>query len=130
MTKHDRERQERLIALLREKKQTLWSELREELFRKTGEGLQSQYELPQDLGDRGMIDLLADMGLALADIHQEELTRMEEAERKLREGTYGRCEECGREIDEKRLALLPFTPCCVSCQTRREGPATPPGVTL
>lgn len=130
MTKHDRERQERLLALLREKKQALWNELREELFRQTGEGLQPQYELPQDLGDRGLIDVLADTGLALAEIRQSELTRMEEAERKLREGTYGQCEECGREIDEERLALLPFAPCCVTCQTRREGPSSPPGVTL
>ncbi len=120
----------RLEAIVVEKKQQMWSELREALFRETGEGLHSQRELPQDVGDQGLLDLLADTGLFVADIRREELTRMEETERKLREGTYGICEECGGEIAEERLAASPFVLFCIDCQKRREGPSYPPGVTL
>lgn len=130
MPKLTGERKERLASVLRERKRRMWNELREELFRDTGQGLQPQYELPQDAGDRGLIDLLEDTGLALADIRQQELIQMEEAERKLREGDYGLCEDCGEEIAEDRLALLPFASCCVACQTLREGPASPPGVKI
>lgn len=124
------ERKARLTALLSEKKRTMWNELCEELFRQTGEGLQPQYELPQDPGDRGLIDLLEDTGLALADIHQKELTQMEEAERKLREGNYGVCEECGMNIEAQRLEVLPFATHCIACQKLQEAPTPLTGVTL
>jgi DnaK suppressor protein len=130
MSKTMEARQARLGEILREEKRRLWTELRDELFHKTGEELHSQYDLPQDLGDQGLIDLLADTGLYVADIRREALTRMEEAERKLEEGSYGICEECGSEIDEGRLAVVPYTLYCVKCQERREGPSHPPGVTL
>lgn len=130
MPKLTGERKERLTAMLRDKKRKMWNELREGLFTQTGQGLQPQYEFPQDPGDRGLIDLLEDTGLALADIRQGDLIQMEEAERKIREGSYGICEECGDEIGEGRLALIPFANFCVDCQKRREGPASPPGVTL
>ena len=35
---------------------------------------------------------------------------------KIREGSYGICEECSDEIDEKRLRLVPFARFCVDCQ--------------
>ena len=34
---------------------------------------------------------------------------------KIREGTYGRCEDCGEAINPDRLAALPETTHCVSC---------------
>jgi DnaK suppressor protein len=123
-------RQAKFREILREQKRRLWAELRDEIFRKTGEELHTQFELPQDLGDQGIIDLLADTGLQVADIRRGELTRMEESERKLEEGSYGICEDCGKEIDEARMAVVPYTLFCVKCQERREGPPHPPGVTL
>jgi DnaK suppressor protein len=124
MSKLTGEREERLVAMLREKKRAMWNELRDDLYRQTGRELQTQYELPQDLGDRGIIDVLEDTGLALAEIRQEELIQLEEAERKLQDGSFGFCAECGTEISEERLALLPFATCCVACQTLREGPVS------
>ncbi len=120
----------RLEAIVLEKKRQMWNELREELFRETGEGLHSQQEIPQDVGDQGLLDVLADTGISVAGIRRDELTRMEETERKLRDGSYGICEECGREIAEERLAVSPFVQFCIDCQKRREGPSYPPGVTL
>ena len=35
---------------------------------------------------------------------------------KIRDGSYGICEECSGEIDEKRLRILPFARYCVDCQ--------------
>ena len=36
-------------------------------------------------------------------------------------GSYGRCERCGRDIPRNRLDVLPFAVRCVNCEERREG---------
>ncbi|MDF2234931.1 TraR/DksA family transcriptional regulator [Albimonas sp. CAU 1670] len=33
-------------------------------------------------------------------------------------GTYGECIECGEEIDEKRLELVPHAPLCTACASK------------
>jgi len=33
---------------------------------------------------------------------------------------FGLCEECEEEIGEKRLALVPYTTLCVTCQAKRD----------
>jgi DnaK suppressor protein len=38
---------------------------------------------------------------------------------KLDEGSYGRCDECGRAIPEERLEAVPWTAYCVTCSARR-----------
>ena len=91
-----------LRNLLIEQKRKLWTELRAELFSRTGEELHRQYDIPQDIGEQSILDLLADAGLAVADIRHSQLTQLEEAQRRLEMGTYGRCEGCGEPIDIKR----------------------------
>lgn len=130
MERLTKERRTQLAELLLAEKRRLWNEVRRELFDETGEGLHSQYELTPDVGEQGLIDLLADTGLAVADIRRQELTAMDEALGRLKEGRYGLCADCGAEIAEERLRVAPFALCCVSCQKRREGPTRGPGVTL
>ncbi|HEY5521808.1 MAG TPA: TraR/DksA family transcriptional regulator [Desulfuromonadaceae bacterium] len=122
MTQADDTRQAELQALLLGEKRRLWDELRVELFDNLGVDLHKQYDIPQDIGDRGILDLLEDTGLAVADIRREQLTQMDGAQVKLENGSYGICEDCGKEIDGARLQVAPYAPCCVVCQQRREGP--------
>lgn len=119
-----------LRDLLVEQKRRLWAELREELFSRGGEELHSQYDIPRDIGEQSILDLLSDSGLGVADIRRSQLTQLEEAQQRLEAGTYGRCEGCGERIDIKRLRLVPFSAYCVDCQREEEGPARPPGTTL
>ena len=119
-----------LRNLLAEQKRKLWTDLREELFQRTGQDLHTQYDIPQDIGEQSILDLLADSGLAVADIRRSQLTQLEEAQRRLEMGTYGRCEGCGEPIDMQRLKLVPLTAYCVECQREQEGPSKGPGTTL
>ena len=119
------ERMERLVELLREEKRRLWNELRSDIFRDQ-EKLHTEFDIPQDIGELSMLDVLADTGLAVADIHRERLTRMEEAEQKIIDGTLGICEDCGVEIDEDRLRAIPYASRCVRCQELSEGPSHHP----
>ena len=119
-----------LRKLLVEQKRKLWAELRGELFAETGEALHTQYDIPQDIGEMSILDLLSDAGLAVADIRRSQLTNLEEALRRLEMGTYGKCEGCGERIDLQRLRLVPFTAYCLQCQKLQEGPSRPPGVKI
>lgn len=44
------------------------------------------------------------------------LREVEEALHRLQRGQFGRCEECGEEIPQKRLQAIPWARYCVSCQ--------------
>ena len=48
------------------------------------------------------------------------LRKIEEALRRIQEGTYGACAECGDPIKTERLEALPFADLCVGCQEKEE----------
>lgn len=49
-----------------------------------------------------------------------ELHDIENALRKLSEGDYGVCEDCGQRIPDARLDAIPSASVCVGCQEKRE----------
>jgi DnaK suppressor protein len=110
-----------LKKMLMERKKMLWAELRDDLFRKLGDEYAEQFDSPQDLEDLALIDVIEDTGLAVADIKRQELEMMDMALKKLDDGTYGVCSECGQKIDEARLTEEPFVVYCVKCKAEQEG---------
>ena len=56
----------------------------------------------------------------LAEIESRELGRIERAIEKLKDGSFGSCENCNRKIPMARLNALPYTTTCVSCQRLSE----------
>jgi YteA family regulatory protein len=58
--------------------------------------------------------------LALWNNSRELLQRITEALDHLEQGSYGICEDCGREISIKRLEALPHTTLCRECQQQEE----------
>jgi DnaK suppressor protein len=113
-------RMQKLRKMLMERKKRLWEELHRELFEKFGNEYRGEFERAMDAGDISSVDLLQSIGIKLMDIRQEELIKMDAAERKLNEGTYGICEECGKEISEERLAAMPYAVRCIECEERFE----------
>jgi RNA polymerase-binding transcription factor DksA len=59
--------------------------------------------------------------------------RLQDALRRVQQGVYGICTQCGRAIARERLAAVPETNLCLECQARVEraerpcGPAAGPG---
>jgi DnaK suppressor protein len=76
-----------------------------------------------DDGDLSIVDLAEDISLKQLSNHRETLIRIDAAIMKLKEGTYGTCEECGDEITEARLMVMPFAIYCKDCQERKESMA-------
>jgi DnaK suppressor protein len=114
-------RQQKLRKILQERKQKLLAELHQEIFEQLGDEYRREFEIAMDSGDVSTVDMLQSIDIELLNIRQEELRKMDAAERKLNDGTYGICEECGKEINEERLAALPFAVRCVKCEERFEG---------
>ena len=71
--------------------------------------------------DASADDLQREIAFATMQAQGEILQRIDEALRRLAQGQYGRCRECGDDISEARLAALPFAVRCVDCERRREG---------
>lgn len=46
------------------------------------------------------------------------LQEVEQALKKIQRGKYGVCEECGQEIDEQRLKVMPTARWCLSCKNK------------
>lgn len=61
-----------------------------------------------------------EMSYMLGDRKTKELKAIEEALKKLEEGTYGLCEMCEKEINKERIIALPLTQYCIDCQSELE----------
>ena len=59
-------------------------------------------------------------GIDRASNEQQQIVRIDEALRALREGHYGLCERCGCKIEINRLQALPFVKTCIRCQSEAE----------
>jgi RNA polymerase-binding transcription factor DksA len=65
----------------------------------------------QVTAERGEIEALA---VTLGDT----LDEIDRALRKLDEGTYGRCEDCGGSIVDARLEAMPAARLCIACASK------------
>jgi len=70
--------------------------------------------------ERSELDLQDDIGFALIELKTEMLNQIDAALRRLDEGKYGDCFECGGEIAKARLRALPFAVRCRDCEQSRE----------
>ena len=58
--------------------------------------------------------------LALESTVQGMLEMVEEALQRVRDGTYGVCDGCGKPIDGNRLRAIPYARLCIKCKEREE----------
>ncbi|GAB6274825.1 MAG: hypothetical protein STSR0004_16900 [Peptococcaceae bacterium] len=52
---------------------------------------------------------------------------IDDALAKIENGSYGKCEICGRQISPKRLEAMPYTTLCYACKTKNEQKAPSAG---
>ena len=75
------------------------------------------------MGDISDATIQDDIDFALIQMKAETLQRIDEALRRLEDGTYGNCFECADEISQQRLRALPFAVRCKDCEEAREAAA-------
>lgn len=109
-----------LRKIMLEKRVQLMKEIQNQLGQSLTEEQQRRFESAMDSGDQALLDLEREMGISLQEKRNRERQMIDEALVSLEEGTYGICVECGTEISEKRLAVMPFARLCVECQEKIE----------
>lgn len=74
----------------------------------------------QSVGRLSRMDAMQQQAMAQAAerARKRDLMRIEMAERRLKDGDYGYCEDCGEEIPDGRLAIDPMAERCVKCAGR------------
>jgi len=112
---------DQIRARLAERRRKLLDDVRETLENtENQEYVEIIGRAPTDSGDASVSDELADLNLTMLDRHVAELRDIEGAEARMREGTYGDCEDCGGEIGFERLLAQPTAIRCVLCQDQYE----------
>src|SRR5690349_18870935 len=69
-----------------------------------------------DVEDMSLRDATGAQQIALLEARTQERIQLDEALRRLDEGTYGVCEDCESPISPARLRALPFARRCITCQ--------------
>lgn len=112
---------QRFAALLADRK----AELQAALQAAAGAAMQAGEQAHEvlDFKDVAESDAQAAIDDAAADHAAHELSQVVAAMRRLEDGSYGLCLDCGEPIGEQRLLALPATPYCTACQARLERPA-------
>ncbi len=118
--KEEKLRKENLKRHLIRMREDIVAEAKAEIKKfKSGEKKQI-VETVLDDGDLSFVDLSEDISLKQLSTHRETLIKIDEALRKINEGTYGLCEDCGDEISVERLKIIPFATHCKECQEKKE----------
>ena len=114
-------RYDELKGILEERRREIMSEVQGRMRDVRSEGTWGgkQNEV-FDAVESSEADIQDDIEFALIQMKAETLHKIEEALRRLEEGTFGYCFECGEEISERRLRALPFALRCKDCEEARE----------
>jgi DnaK suppressor protein len=114
------ERYDELKKILEERRREILSEVQGRMRDVREEGAGSTVQGVLDSVESSEADIQDEIEFALIQMKSETLNKIEEALRRLEEGTYGYCFECGDEVSEKRLRALPFAVRCKDCEEARE----------
>ena len=100
----------------------LLNERRHELLTEAGktvDGMDENGNFP-DPTDRAAMESDRSFTLRIRDRERKLIAKIEEALRRLEDGSYGVCEECGEKIGAARLKARPVTTLCIDCKSVQE----------
>ena len=83
--------------------------------------LENKKELPASNAGRDKADLAYDYAFrgrqqVKLDRLENQIKEVDDALKRIKEGTYGICANCGKAINPERLEALPYAEYCISCQ--------------
>ena len=114
------DRKTSLKTMLLERRQTLTREIDELIARHRSDQLLQREQSVADTGDRSLQDSTGEQQISILEVRNRMRNQIDEALRRLEDGTYGTCEDCSRQINPERLKAMPFARRCVECQQKAE----------
>jgi len=73
-----------------------------------------------DINDQATLESERSFELRIKDRERKLINKVQDALRKIGDGTYGICESCGEPIGIKRLQARPVTSFCINCKSEME----------
>ncbi len=74
----------------------------------------------RDSTDDATIDQGTSEAFAEGTIVSQTLEEVEDALQRIKDGTFGKCVVCGRQIEPARLEAIPWTPYCMADQEKHD----------
>jgi DnaK suppressor protein len=112
----DKKKTEYFKKKLEERQQTL----RKTVTRTVQDGRDSDLDTAQDVVDKAASSYNKEFLFHQSNSERQLLQMVDGALDRLREGTFGQCISCGKEINPKRLEAVPWTRHCIECQEKLE----------
>jgi len=121
-----KQRLSELERIIRERRESLLAEIREEVGRARDETYGALAGPVTDTGDAASADLLSDLDTAEVTRDLGEIRALDAALERIARSAYGTCVDCGREIEDERLLAHPIAVRCFDCQEVHEKTYTHP----
>ena len=100
--------------------ETRQHELRRMVSRTEQDGRTIDEDSAQDIADRAASSYTKEFLFHQSNNDRQLLQMVENALSRIREGSFGECISCGKEINAKRLEAVPWTRHCIECQEKLE----------
>jgi DnaK suppressor protein len=100
--------------------ETRQQELRRTVSRTQADGRSADEDTAQDIADRAASSYTKEFLFSQSNNDRQLLQMVDGALARIREGSFGECISCGREINAKRLEAVPWTRHCIECQEKLE----------
>lgn len=97
-----------------------FSDLEQGSFNISQSELSGEVSFDEEYADAGTFTFERERDLSLGNNMRDLMEKVDLALRKMRGGTYGACERCGRPIDKARLKALPYSVLCFTCKQQEE----------
>jgi RNA polymerase-binding transcription factor len=89
-------------------------------FNQSQSDLSGEVSFDEESADAGTFTFERERDLSLGNNLRDLLDKVDSALRRIKAGTYGTCERCGRPIDKARLKALPYSVLCIDCKKLEE----------
>jgi DnaK suppressor protein len=116
----NQKRHELLKKILLKKRNEVVEGLETQMGRRLTQEAGQKIDSAMDSADMSSQDMDQGIDSSLLEMKYEQYKDIADAFRKLQNKSFGLCEECGEEIDIKRLQVNPLARYCISCKTKKE----------
>jgi DnaK suppressor protein len=96
------------------------AELEAGTFNQSQSDLSGEVSFDEESADAGTFTFERERDLSLSNNLKDLLDKVDSALRRIKSGSYGSCERCGKPIDKARLKALPYSVLCIDCKKLEE----------
>lgn len=104
-----------------------FEEVRQQLLKQKQDILRKFQDKKDDHDKQGgdFIDIATDsleheLNYIFEEREREKLQNINAALKRIKDGEYGECDDCGEDIDIERLMAMPFARLCLDCKSKQE----------